>query len=732
MSIDSLDSMFDESHNSCSNENEFETIKKANKIILSTPKDFEFPFKPYSIQLKLMKSLYETIENGNIGIFESPTGTGKTLSIICSCIRWYQHDLIRRTKQIENSIDQIKSLSNNEQHDWLNQQLNNEKYENYINVLKDELETLNHINDKHEKIKHFSPKSKKAKLLEPNDTLEDFMIENDYQELASKLYDKNKDNEDKTVKRNRNQIFYCTRTHSQINQFIQEIEKTNLKISLTVLGSRQHLCIHPKISKISNHQIINEKCLLLNEKNKKSKACKFMKNLDYMSEIIRNKIMNVTELIKTGKESNICPYYSTRKALDNVDVVVMSYNNLLHDKTRESIKINLNNSVVIFDEAHNIIDAILNAYSINLGYTMLLSGQRQLELYFDKYEGRFNPANHLHVQQLINVIKGFRRYLENKETSTNLMQVSEFLMNAKVNNFNLFDLVKFMNDSNICRKILGFNVEKSKNTEIDANEKINVNQNNAIMTIKNFIESICECDNNSRVIVAKFDDVSESNIKYIILSPTSKFEKIVKECRSIIFCGGTMNPCHDIKNELLLKNDVLPSKIVQYTCDHVVDPKNVCCLVVPKSVNQRNFEFNYKSRHDKRYSYMIEDLYNSIYEIVKWVPGGCVVFFSSYSFLEKVFKVSTDQKQKIEHYKHMLCESKNSSENVMIWRRYSNYIDGNPKKGAVLFCVMGGKMSEGINFSDNLARCIIIVGLPFANIKSVELNGRIDYLNTNL
>lgn len=49
---------------------------------------FGFPFPPYGVQEKLMRELYECLDEGGVGVFESPTGTGKSLSLVCATLRW--------------------------------------------------------------------------------------------------------------------------------------------------------------------------------------------------------------------------------------------------------------------------------------------------------------------------------------------------------------------------------------------------------------------------------------------------------------------------------------------------------------------------------------------------------------------------------------------------------------------------------------------------------------------
>jgi Fanconi anemia group J protein len=60
----------------------------------------EFPYKPYGTQLAFMGRVITTLDRArrqgrSHALLESPTGTGKSLSLLCSALAWQRHYPLR-------------------------------------------------------------------------------------------------------------------------------------------------------------------------------------------------------------------------------------------------------------------------------------------------------------------------------------------------------------------------------------------------------------------------------------------------------------------------------------------------------------------------------------------------------------------------------------------------------------------------------------------------------------
>ena len=60
----------------------------------------EFPYKPYGTQLAFMGRVIATLDRArrqgrSHALLESPTGTGKSLSLLCSALAWQRHYPLR-------------------------------------------------------------------------------------------------------------------------------------------------------------------------------------------------------------------------------------------------------------------------------------------------------------------------------------------------------------------------------------------------------------------------------------------------------------------------------------------------------------------------------------------------------------------------------------------------------------------------------------------------------------
>lgn len=98
--------------------------------------DFSFPFEPYPQQRALMNSIVECIKrlylpffcstsyflyffttlffshSNSIGCFESPTGTGKSLSIICASLSWLIHEERKILDEVEKLTTPVNAEGN--------------------------------------------------------------------------------------------------------------------------------------------------------------------------------------------------------------------------------------------------------------------------------------------------------------------------------------------------------------------------------------------------------------------------------------------------------------------------------------------------------------------------------------------------------------------------------------------------------------------------------------------
>jgi chromosome transmission fidelity protein 1 len=86
--------------------------------------------------------------------------------------------------------------------------------------------------------------------------------------------------------------------------------------------------------------------------------------------------------------------------------------------------------------------------------------------------------------------------------------------------------------------------------------------------------------------------------------------------------------------------------------------------------------------------------------------------------------------EKLVSKKPVFMESKENKGGEDVLVGYARAIEN--KQGGLLLSVVGGKMSEGINFSDGLGRCVVIVGLPFPNIMSGEWQSKLKYIESSM
>eukprot|EP00347_Sterkiella_histriomuscorum_P014288 403361448 len=697
-----------------------------------------------------MDKIYDTLsQEKKIGLFESPTGTvikkyirlnfiqGKSLSLVCAILTWY----LGKDKQVKCEKSDIKKDAKED--DWLSMfgapvtnEVSNKPQVRNLNQ-KRVFKNLN-SNDIRE-VQQNLKRKKEARLVnqsqQPNLNDEHLLnYDSDKEKTQQKL---------KQISQKAKSLGQSSNNHHQLNSLQQK-----------------GLCVHEKFKDIASTNLLNEKCQDLTEKSK----CIYndQELTDIFSNIVLEKVQDIEEIGKSASELKICGYFGSRKAMAEADFIVTPYQSILSESTRDSLGISLNNKVLIFDEAHNIMETICSLNTVSISLTSLEGGFKQISAYQQKYGNRLAAKNQKYLKDILKIVDTIRKYLFQKQENRNetnqqpentkqqpqqTINVMDFLIETDLYSTDFVKLYEFFEKSDLVRKLNGF-IQSSIMQQNQTNQKTqnkskpNLDEfqpqtfsKSVLYEIRDFIRILSHNPDDGKFIldmaqtmISNKDQQKASQIKltYLCLNPTSTLKRILDQVKAVIFISGTLEPSQEFN--MLLKH-VQQDQVQRFNCDHIIPKQHFQALVIP-SYNSSQMDFRHQQRQsDKQMQNLIDIIIKSCE--VSPSDAGVIVFLQSYGykqiFLNFFRKQNEAEYEKLKEARKVYEELQNSQ--VDVFAEYSKEIL-QKKQGAILFCVIGGKLSEGINFSDNLARTLIVAGLPYPNSMSVEIQEKMRYFDT--
>jgi len=729
--------------------------------------DFCHPYQPYEIQLDFMNNLYRCIEHEKVGIFESPTGTGKSLSLICGALTWLRDHERRSLDATDNYEGPV---------DWLAQaEAFARRRENLLErkELEHSLAAIRRQEAKRSQANASADSVKKARvfreqIVKHQSTEEDFILENyssdegnDHlaprtsnsglststqallDQLQAPTKPKIEEDEDDRLK-----LIICSRTHSQLTQFVNELKRVTPPSILTSsiaeqpagndieecvkhlpLGSRRNLCINPKVNRLISTTAINDQCLELQKPGTpKDKRCPYLPTKEDKQRLtdFRNaavaQIRDIEDIGNLGKRMELCPYYASRNAIASAEVLTLPYPLLLQKSAREALGVSVKNNIIIIDEAHNLMDAIADTYSISLQLSQLDEAASRTTAYVARFKTRLKGKNRVYVTQvlrLLNSITDCLRATTQAPTQQQTTVTAAQLMSGKgVDQIKPHKLLQYLHESKLAHKVEGYTESQGEQEAKSPRAK------GVLMHFQNFLVVLMNPDDEGRFFISRQE--GEPVVRYTLLDPREHFRDIVREARSVVLAGGTMSPMSDYSDYLFSYLD--EDQLQTFSFGHVIPENNLFVKSIPKGPSNVEFDFTYNNRTSES---MIKELGWLILRACQTVPDGVITFFPSYDYLAQVTSIwqrsptSQPLMTMLQKVKTTFQESKGVSVDDLL-RDYAAAVDSG--RGGLMLSVVGGKLSEGINFSDKLGRAVIAVGLPFPNSNGAEWKAKIQYV----
>ena len=427
--------------------------------------------------------------------------------------------------------------------------------------------------------------------------------------------------------------------------------------------------------------------------------------------------------VKYGRSRKICSWATARMAAGHADILVCDYNHIFVEGVREAslpaMGIELENSILIVDEAHNLPDRIRSGLERRVTDDVFRRALDNIEEYkgnlekidseLDLPESRqLRDVRQLEMQvkslqaPMINWLK--KKKEENEQTKGDDLRVStqDFLdVFSKATEGVLED----DEDDDISRILLM--VRRLFSVTIDEEEDSDDEEQNDCTRIAEMLE-ICIRFRSSSALSLVFDELLDiPRITCHLLDPSVVGKSVFESCRGSILMSGTLFPPMMYSEILGIPAKRTVCKI--YSSDFPVENRPV---LIASDVTSK---FTERERS-------IPIIGQHVRAVIENTNGNVAIFAPSYSMMERIYSdfvnLGWSSKKILKEEQRM---SKGGVESII-----SKLYEQKEMGGAVIFGVLNGKLSEGVDYSDNVLDSLVCIGLPLPPPSSKQ-DSLIDY-----
>ncbi|KAM0671662.1 Rad3-like DNA repair helicase [Ordospora colligata] len=567
-------------------------------------------------------------------------------------------------------------------------------------------------------------------------------------------------------------VIYCSRTVPEVEKTLRELDrvieyiKTYRSISFLGLGltGRRNLCINKAATKSFN---IDLACRTFINKLVDSK-CDFYENLEGFHEVPAA-VYDFNQLKEMGERRGICPYYLVRRSIPACDCIVYTYNYLIDPRIYSIVSKELGpDCVVIFDEAHNIDSHCIEALSIEIKRNVLEGASRATK----NLEALLIEKGDVADNMFSNVFNGKKREKLSEPISGTIPYFYasgeceyEYIPGNLRNSFHFMSVMKRITEflktklktmhlttestESFCKSIkeLAF-VEKK--TLMFCSQRLGIlcqalgvdDEDTAhLKTVAELSTMVSMYSKGFVVVFEPFDSqastVFNPTLRLACLDSSIAMAPIFSKFRNVIITSGTLSPI-DIYPKIL---NFAPSRTVEIGA--TLDRNSISPLIITKGNDQmtlRSFnddgdgaDHNHGDAMTTSFSLrsdpsVVRNYGHLVVELSKVVPDGMVCFFPSYMYMEEIVSLwaETNIINELSKNKLVFVETPDYKETEMALSKYKKACENG--RGAMLFSVARGKVSEGVDFEDGYGRCVVMIGIPFQYTESVRLKKRLEFL----